>query len=123
MTNSKTTQCGIYELPMRVMEYETGYNRETVEKLLKRFEDYGKIKYNIATKEIIICNWIKYNKINSPKVKACILKELKSVKYKGFIDEFYRMCKRYSYPIDMVSKDYGEEKEEEKEREEKPQKK
>ena len=32
MTNSKTSQCGIYELPKRIMETETGYNRETVEK-------------------------------------------------------------------------------------------
>jgi hypothetical protein len=34
MTNSKTTQSGIYELPKRIIETETGYNRETVEKLL-----------------------------------------------------------------------------------------
>ena len=27
MTNSKTTQCGIYELPKKVIEMETGYNR------------------------------------------------------------------------------------------------
>ena len=32
MTNSKTRQCGVYEVSRRVMELETGYNRETVEK-------------------------------------------------------------------------------------------
>ncbi len=42
MTNSKTTQCGVYELPIRIIETETGYNRETVEKLLDRFCDYKK---------------------------------------------------------------------------------
>jgi hypothetical protein len=37
MTNSKTTQCGIYELPKRIIETETGYNRETVEKAARSF--------------------------------------------------------------------------------------
>ncbi|MED4586702.1 replication protein, partial [Brevibacillus choshinensis] len=37
MTNSKTTQCGIYELPMRIIEIETGYNRDTIGKLMDRF--------------------------------------------------------------------------------------
>ena len=43
MTNSKTSQCGIYELPKRIIETETGYNRETVDKLLNRFVEYKKL--------------------------------------------------------------------------------
>lgn len=74
MTNSKTTQCGIYELPKRIIETETGYNRETVDKLLQRFTDYGKIIYHEPTKEIMILNWIKFNWINSPKVISLIKK-------------------------------------------------
>ena len=27
-TNSKTKQCGIYELPIKVAEMETGYNKD-----------------------------------------------------------------------------------------------
>jgi DnaD/phage-associated family protein len=130
MTNSKTSQCGIYELPKKVIEMETGYNRETVDKLLQRFIDYGKIKYNEATKEIFILNWAKYNMINSSKVMACIKKELEQVKTPEFVMEFINRCKKlgyktdtisipYPYGIDTVSIDYGEEKEqEEKEKEE-----
>lgn len=129
MTNSKTSQCGIYELPKKIIEMDTGYNRETVDKLLKRFVDYGKIKYNEETKEVFLVNWIKYNAIKSPKVKSCITKELEKVKTKEFIAEFLAMCKRcgyeidtlsipYPYGIDTVSIDYGEEKEQEEEQEE-----
>ncbi len=129
MTNSKTSQCGIYELPKKIIEMDTGYNRETVDKLLKRFVDYGKIKYNEETKEVFLVNWIKYNAIKSPKVKSCITKELEKVKTKEFIAEFLAMCKRcgyeidtlsipYPYGIDTVSIDYGEEKEKEEEKEE-----
>lgn len=113
MTNSKTTQCGIYELPKRVIEMETGYNRDTVEKLLDRFIKYRKIDYCEITQEIIILNWIKHNSINSPKVKACIAKELKTVKHNAFKRSFYHLCKRYGYPIDSLSIDLGEEEEKE----------
>jgi DnaD/phage-associated family protein len=122
MTNSKTSQCGIYELPKRIIETETGYNRETVDKLLKRFEEYGKILYCDKTKEIMIVNWIKHNKINSPKVKACIRKELMQVKNKEFVALFLSQCEQYGYGIDTVSIDLGEEKEEEKEQEEEKEK-
>jgi DnaD/phage-associated family protein len=128
MTNSKTSQCGIYELPKKVIEMETGYNRETVDKLLQRFIDYGKIKYNEATKEIFILNWAKYNMINSSKVMACIKKELEQVKTPEFVMEFISRCQKlgyktdtisipYPYGIDTVSIDYGEEKEQEEEKE------
>lgn len=118
MTNSKTSQCGIYELPKRIIETETGYNRETVDKLLQRFIDYKKIIYCEETKEIFIINWIKHNSLNSPKVKKCIEKELTTIKNKEFIKIFYRVCKQYKYSIDTVCIDYGEEeKEEEKEKE------
>ncbi|EPZ58919.1 putative phage replication protein [[Clostridium] sordellii ATCC 9714] len=56
MTNSKTSQCGIYELPKRIMETETGYNRETIEKLISRFKEYEKIIYCEETKEIFLLN-------------------------------------------------------------------
>ncbi len=131
MTNSKTSQCGIYELPKRIIEIETGYNRETVDKLLQRFIDYGKIKYNEETQEIMLINWIKYNALKSSKVISCVEKELEQVKDKKFVELFYTLCKRYGYPIHRVSIGYEypnqpvsdgygeeEEKEEEKEKEE-----
>ncbi|PZD95211.1 replication protein [Paenibacillus sambharensis] len=117
MTNSKTTQCGVYELPKQIIEMETGYNRETVEKLLDRFVNYDKVRYNDSTREIIILNWLRYNSINSPKVKACIVKELKNVKNNEFIELFYALCRRYKYSINTVSIDLGEEEEKEKEEE------
>ncbi|MGX9134018.1 DnaD domain-containing protein [Rummeliibacillus sp. JY-2-4R] len=103
MTNGKTTQCGIYELPYRVIEMHTGYNRETVLKLLKRFIDYGKIDYHETTKELMIHNWARYNFINSPKVKKCIEKELLEVKHIPFVDEYLTTLERFGYRIDTVS--------------------
>jgi hypothetical protein len=110
LTNSKTKQCGIYQLPMQVIIMETGYNQETAEKLLNRFLDYGKVVYNSKTREIGIMNWPKYNPMESPKTRVCVEKELKDVKDKTMITTIYPD----RYPLEGVSQ---EEKEEEKEKE------
>ena len=100
LTNSKTKQCGIYELPIRVIETETGYNRETIDKLLNSFEEYKKIVYDKSTKEIYLKNWSKHNKITSFKVKKCVEKELSKVKSKDLIKLFLEEALKYGYEID-----------------------
>jgi len=107
ITNPATRQCGIYETTIRIMAFETGYNVETIEKLIQRFEDYGKIKYSRQTNEICIINFLKYNSTSSPKVIACINQEMEAVKDRVLIG--------YAYGINTISQ---EEEEEEKEKEE-----
>lgn len=109
MTNTRTTQCGIYEITLSQICFETGYNQATVEKLLKQFSSTGKIKYSKDTNEVALKNWPKYNDSNSPQVKACMAKELKVVKNKELI--------KYLYSIDTTSQE-EEEKEEAKPKEE-----
>lgn len=104
MTNSKSSQIGIYELPKRIIETETGYNRETVDKLLQRFVDYEKIEYNEPTKEIFIKNWAKYNWNNSPKVVARVQIELNEVKYEPFARNYLEMANKIK--TDKVSIQY-----------------
>lgn len=118
MTNPHTTQCGIYEISLKLMSVELGYPIDTVSILLQKFIDRGKILYSDGTKEVFLLNWLKYNSLKSPKVMACIEKELKDVKCKGFLKMFHTLCIRYGYPIDSLSIDLGEEQEEEQEEEE-----
>ena len=107
MTNSKTKQCGIYEISKKLMAYETGYNLETVEKLIARFVVYERILYCEETKELFILKWLKHNFSISPKIKRCIEKELAEVKFKPFI----KQAIQYAYGIHRVCIDLGEEKE------------
>ena len=85
MTNTRTTQCGIYEITISQMCFETGYNHETINKLLKQLESLGKIKYSFETNEIGIINWPKHNDSTSPKVMACVNKELHNIKATSLI--------------------------------------
>ena len=124
LTNSKTKQCGIYQLPLQVIVMETGYNQETSEKLLKRFEEYGKIICNAKTKEIGIVNWPRYNPMESPKTRACVVKELKDVKDRTLImkiygdPEVFLSYKESRCPIQGVSQEEQEEEKEQAEAEE-----
>ncbi|PDY34299.1 hypothetical protein COO17_27615 [Bacillus wiedmannii] len=107
LTGTKTKQCGIYVLPKRVAELETGYSMETVEKLLNRFVAYGKILYNAETKELYILNWLHYNPILNTNVEKCVLRELKIVKNKEFIHMFLRKCLEEEWKIPLLLQRFG----------------
>lgn len=112
LTGTKTKQCGIYVLPKRVAELETGYSMETVEKLLNRFVAYGKILYDAETKELYILNWLHYNPILNTNVEKCVLRELKTVKNKEFIHTFLRKCLEEEWKIPLLLQHFGMPKEE-----------
>ena len=57
MTNTKTNQCGIYEISKQIMVFETGYNSDTIDKLLNIFIDNGRILFSEKTNEIMLLNW------------------------------------------------------------------
>ncbi|PEK30499.1 hypothetical protein CN568_06500 [Bacillus pseudomycoides] len=107
LTCSKTTQCGIYPLPKRLAEMETGYNRETVEKLLQRFVEYGKILYDAETKELCILNWLRYNPVTNTNMEKCVLRELKTVKSKEFVHMFLQKCLEEEMNIPLLLEHFG----------------
>lgn len=87
LTNEKSNQLGCYELSVRQMCRDTGYNEETIKKLLKRFEQVLKlICYDFETKEILLKNWYKYNWLESDTTKKCVEKEFCLVKSSNLID-------------------------------------
>ena len=92
-TNPHTNLCGCYEVSLKCMSYEMGYNKETIEKLLKRFEhEHDVVRYDPTTKEILILNWYKYNWTSSEKFRKPLLSEIESIKSDKFrsylIDRF-----------------------------------
>ncbi len=107
LTCSKTTQCGIFPFPKRLAEMETGYNRETVDKLLQRFIDYGKILYDAETRELFILNWLRYNPVTNTNVEKCVLRELKGVKNKEFVHMFLQKCAEEELNVPMLLAHFG----------------
>lgn len=79
-TNPQTNICGCYELGWVNTTSQLGYNRESVLRLLDRFENVHKvIKYSKETKEVLLLNWSKYNWQGGNQI-PCIEKEILNIK-------------------------------------------
>lgn len=91
LTNPKTRQLGIYKLPIKVIQFYTGYSEASIIVLLERFDKaYGMIKYNNETQEIAILNYLRWSIIRGGKpVEDCIKADLAQVKDKELIRLVY----------------------------------
>lgn len=107
LTNPHTNICGCYEISMKQMTRETGYNEDSVRSLLNRMENvHGVIKYDPNTKEVFIPKWCKYNWASSEKVLIGVEKSIQSIKSPFFRSEIARTLSiGYGYHIDTI---YGE---------------
>ena len=128
LTNPHTNICGCYEISMRQMERETGYNADTIKRLLNRMEKvHNVIRFHEPTKEVLILNWSKYNWSASDKLRKAVAEVAEHIKFEEFkkivlalvtnklkVNEIYSIQYTvtdtvsdvsigYEYPIDTVS--------------------
>lgn len=93
MTNPHTNLCGCYELSTKAASDDTGYTKDTIERLIDRFERIHKvICYSKETKEVLIVNWSKYNWTESPKFRVALSAEIEKVKnnsFKAFLTDLF----------------------------------
>jgi len=103
LTNDKTNMLGIYEISIKKISYDTGLNKDTIQKALKGFESVNKVNY--IDNHVILLNFIKNQKFNSNMQKSAIdkynnlpnnvkfkdLQEIKDRDSKGF----ERLCKGF----------------------------
>lgn len=102
ITNPHTNICGCYEVSIKQIVWETGYNDDTVLRLLTRMSDvHHVISYDEETREILILNWYKYNWNKSPKLNNAVLEGCKKIKSETFRDYItYKLYDiPYTYPI------------------------
>ena len=84
-TNPHTNLCGCYELGLKQASRETGYNDDTIARLIERFENvHGVIAYSKATREILLLNWHKYNWTKSADFMSGLEKHIEKVKNPEF---------------------------------------
>lgn len=80
-TNPHTNLSGCYEIGVRQMSNETGYSRETIEKLIKRMSEvHCVIVYSQKTKEMLLLNWARYNWTRSDRFRKSLLTEFDHIK-------------------------------------------
>lgn len=77
LTNSHTDLCGVYELPIRTMAFETGIGEEKLRNILTRFSLDGKVEYMDGW--VIIKNFLKHQSKSSTKVAQGITRSLEEL--------------------------------------------
>ena len=102
ISNTKTTQSGIYEISKKFIATETGYNQDTVDKLIKKFCEYNKILYCDNTKEIMVLNWMKYNVPNNINAIKCVHHELSKVENKEFLEILFKKCEIAQLDVEKI---------------------
>ena len=109
LTNPHTNLCGCYEVSMKQIANETGYNTDTIARLIDRFQNVHRtLEYCKETKEILVLNWFKYNWTASPKLDKPLLKDIESIKNERFRDYVGALYNKrepmipYRYPIDTT---------------------
>lgn len=81
LTNPQTNICGCYEVSYSQMTRHTGYNKDTIIRLLERFDKvHNVIKFDQKTKEVLILHWYKYNWNKSEKTLAGVENTAKYIK-------------------------------------------
>lgn len=82
LTNPQSRQLGIYKINSKIAGFQTGFDKDVIEKLLDRFENvYHIIKYSKETNEVAIVNYLKYAVVSGGKpVEDLLKKDIAAVK-------------------------------------------
>lgn len=106
LTNPHTNLLGCYQISFKQMINETGYNKDTIEKLINRMsQEHEVIEFDSKTNEIFIKNWYKYNWTKSEKLLKNVEKLSQYIKSNNFKEkiskliENYRVSIGYQYPM------------------------
>lgn len=112
LTNPHTNLCGCYEISIKQMANEMGYDVKKVDKLIERFSSiHNLIRYSKTGRELLIFHWSKYNWTSSEKFRKPLLQEIQNVKTDSFREYLLKMFngENVKYGIDTVSgkEEYG----------------
>ncbi|MDP4089097.1 MAG: hypothetical protein Q8930_07485 [Bacillota bacterium] len=102
ITNTMTTVCGIYRFNLKLAVLETGLSSEVINNYLNTFESSGKIVISKVSRELMIVNWLKHNSKMNKKIIGQINAELKEVKDKELLRQYYEICKERQYPVEAI---------------------
>lgn len=112
LTNPHTNLCGCYEISVKQIANEMGYDAKKVGKLINRFSfTHNLIRYAQNERELLIFHWSKYNWTSSEKFRKPLLQEIQNVKTDDFREYLLKLFdgENVKYGMDTVSgkEEYG----------------
>ena len=80
LTNPATTNCGVFELSIRMIVTMHGYTEIVILALIQKFVSWKKLAYDPLTNEFYILNWMKHHKPVNPTIQKTLIRELMKIK-------------------------------------------
>jgi len=102
--NSRASVCGLFELSIKIITFETGLPKETVLRGVEIFIAENKIAYDYGKGVIWIKNMSKYQASSSPKVKTRIETDIKLCPDCAVKDEFIKSFDTVPIPYNEFEK-------------------
>lgn len=100
LTNPHTNLLGCYQISFKQMTNETGYNKDTIEKLIDRMASKHKvIEFDFETNEVFIKKWYKYNWTRSDKLLKNVEKLIQYIKSDIFKENMLKLVEKYRVSI------------------------
>jgi hypothetical protein len=104
-TNERASVSGLYELPVRIIQFETGLDKEVILAGFAEFQktEPAKVLYDAETGVVYVRNMLKYQASTSPKVKNRIKADVASVPACSLKDKWlseYKVLIGYRYGIE-----------------------
>lgn len=100
LTNPHTNLLGCYQISFKQMTNETGYNKDTIEKLIDRMVSKHKvIEFDFETNEVFIKKWYKYNWTRSDKLLKNVEKLIQYIKSDIFKENMLKLVEKYRVSI------------------------
>ena len=107
LTNPHTNLCGCYEVSIKQISDETGYDRDTVARVLQRLDEvHGVVQYSAKTKELLICHWSRYNWSAPDQLNRPLLGEIqgiKNVQFRAFVAELHKPILSWTVPFECAA--------------------
>jgi hypothetical protein len=101
-SNEKASVCGLYELTLKVISFETGFDPSVIRQMLADFQTADKVEYDYEHSVIWVKNMAKYQSSTSPKLQTRILSDIRSVPDCTVKDMFNRVSIGYQCRSDTL---------------------
>ncbi len=105
--NPFITPSGTYFIDLDMFSGMLGFNKLNVEQAIYDFEEKGILKFDIDTSEILICDWWRFHKCESPAQINMIQKAVDKIQSDMLKTEFFTRIKHVSNKINDLRSNHN----------------
>lgn len=105
--NPSLSASGCYFLDLDVFAAFVGFDKRVMEQAIKDFEEKKLIKFDWETSEVLIFDWWRFHKCESPQQISVIQKSVDKIQSESLKNEFFERIKHFSNKINDLRSNYN----------------